>query len=520
MSETQQAPSTDFDWLAVRFTPAMTEAVTRPPLSHYATTLRVEYPLNGHVVAFPRENFAEVLKVLKLKLPHFTEIETNMSGTAFLQPVDRPVAETMVTPEVAVPVEETALGNRRARRRAQAAAQTVTVPTPPTPRTPPAPPTDFSVIQRLDRVWVYGAGLRNFHQFYPLLQELSRLLDRPIGYYWTSAGRIETPPEAGQLLIQSGVQWDPEAPYDWEGWQLLLHDPNEFSLPLFDCVPDLAGPKKPLLAWKDGVLQLFYATPTNDAVQWGLLHYCLGLWLEQQPEGAAHAAALREFAATAQAQKLTEDSDTGETAALQSLQTSLAYVTKNLTAVRQYLDARTQALEQLHMYREGGPQRQLQTQLLEISQLPGIVGVTEMAGRIHLITGPILMDYRNRRYNLGGYQIHLDVPNGRIHIYSALKPDAEHCHPHVRGAVPCFGNIKHQVYDLLNRKQYLDLTLLLLAYLPGYNASDAYRTPNNVVNDLYGATGGRLLEEDEEEFDPGDTDEDEDEDEEPDEPDL
>lgn len=114
-------------------------------------------------------------------------------------------------------------------------------------------------------------------------------------------------------------------------------------------------------------------------------------------------------------------------------------------------------------------------ELSRIVALPRVQHVEVVDTTLHVITVPLHIAWRGRRYDLGAFRIAIGL-NGDIRVESIDKrgPKPGWDHPHVQGGRPCLGNVREGVLKLIAEYEFALAVQVMLNFLEVYQAESAY----------------------------------------------
>lgn len=160
---------------------------------------------------------------------------------------------------------------------------------------------------------------------------------------------------------------------------------------------------------------------------------------------------------------------------------------EKLTAVSEYQTLKTQLMEAGrkidHLTKVLANVKEERTDvkktISELTSLERIKSVTCSGSSIVLFTKWIYIDHviggKKRRGDIGEFKIIVNLDNGNVTITNLTRKVNNYEHPHVPspGNLPCWGEVKNTIPDLVSKLRLVELARVLIAYLEGVDVQDS-----------------------------------------------
>jgi hypothetical protein len=451
-----------FDWFAV--VASETQIAKLPAeLSGLTVLMQIQVPHPGYVLTFPGAHRKEILQKMGLDLGNDPEeVETNLPGTALLRKRKK---NRMVTGEVA----EKSIDEMLCSSKEQ-------------PVTKDQKFTERAYYLDNKRVQVYGGhpGSGDLKAWTLVLKPFREIVCQKYGLQGLSL--------VTHTLQKRGVSREDHFhlqlgflshTYDWEGFHFIQMEREHLPINLRHYPNTPAG--RTALAYKDHRLYAFF-THKYDATYTALVAKALAAYLYHHPDFGPEVAVQYEEAYRKDLAGHVPMADRATEAQLiETLRTANAQIERYQQSIQQYMTQRTQAVSTLNEIREGGGNDKILKAIRLMVGVPGVVSVGTDGSNLLVVTNPITLNYRGRNWQMGAYELLIDMANKGIQARSVDRPGAPYPHPHIDGTNPCFGNMKTMIPKALKQGQYQDLMVLLLAWLGSCTDTDMYRTPGNCL---------------------------------------
>ena len=96
--------------------------------------------------------------------------------------------------------------------------------------------------------------------------------------------------------------------------------------------------------------------------------------------------------------------------------------------------------------------------------------------RLVVTTNPVTVEYDDYDYELGRFEIRIDIPARQLKVHGLDQELNSYAHPHIHfDGTCCLGNYGSLVADCLARQDHLGLVVGMLEFLSAYNSSSPYQ---------------------------------------------
>ncbi len=158
---------------------------------------------------------------------------------------------------------------------------------------------------------------------------------------------------------------------------------------------------------------------------------------------------------------------------IDKVRAELSDLSRRFVALDRRLVASTRRAE--HLRGLWGRLDEADAELARLISVPGVRSVSVVDRSLHVIAGPVQIEWNGALYHLGDYRIVLDLAGDvRVESLSRLGPKPYWDHPHVQDGLPCLGNIRDGVLKLIADYELALAVQVLMDFLRTYRPDSAY----------------------------------------------